>query len=190
METGRSGRLKKVLSGVAFCRCMQFRNNHQAYKEPSQYKTYQQAAKAQNAKANGYTEYKKDNKKRHSQNGSVQMEQIFRTCTCSCCAGRTTSSRCACRRIGISGILHSLELHHVAHLLESLRSLYSYALVMSSVKMRKNCRKQATVLYKFYNYSYYILLYDRIGHTYVHILGDSGWNLHPGLHFLKKFVMV
>ena len=69
------------------------------------------------------------NRKGHCQNGSVLADcgRISRACR-SCTAG----SRCAAGRIGTSGILLCRELHHRAHLLEMMGSLYSAALILSS----------------------------------------------------------
>ena len=122
--SGRSGRFRGIRLAVAFCAFAVVHHNN--YKAPRQYQTYQQAAKAQNAKANGY---KNNNEKGHCQNSSVLAEcgRISRACR-SCTAG----SRCAAGRIGTSGILLCRELHHRAHLLKMMGSLYSAALILSS----------------------------------------------------------
>lgn len=50
--SGRSGRFRGIRLAVAFCAFAVVHHNN--YEAPCQYQTYQQAAKAQNAKANGY----------------------------------------------------------------------------------------------------------------------------------------
>ena len=126
-SSGRSGRFRGIRLAVAFCAFAVVHHNN--YKAPRQYQTYQQAAKAQNAKANGY---KNNNEKGHCQNGSVLADcgRISRAGGC-CTAG----SRCAAGRIGTSGILLCRELHHGAHLLEMMASLYPHTLAMSSAEI-------------------------------------------------------